>query len=219
MTPMEKYIFLFLKKRVFLKEIITKFFFKRICVIQKKTGKKELNHNMPKRTRKSLVENDIKEPTRKCDYCKSTMNYAFCTPGWSCFSCKVKLCEQKMLSKVEKAHLESWSACNVFGKPHFVIQLHIILHLLTCDKTKSIKDMWCELFGPTLYEEQKANFIRLFDFAQEEQNSFRFSPICFSLARMEKNLGLQCMDFWLTLCVVFDVGNYADDYVQMRESK
>ena len=164
---------------------------------------------MPKRK----VQASKGKPKRKCQYCKLILEYTFCNDGWSCFTCKVTLCQQKMLATT---NMDSWLDCNNLGKYHFVKNLQTILHV--CHLNKSIK-ICGELFGSTLYETEKLKFIRLFEFAQKEEDEYRFSPIEFVCCRMERELDTQCLDFWLTLCCIFDVGNYADDYITMCKSQ
>jgi hypothetical protein len=99
-----------------------------------------------------------------------------------------------------------WSKCNPQGQPIFVSYL---ARLLTHE------DQLGQLFGAEIESNKRGYFDALLAFARKEQADYGFkSPEDFTLARFERAMEERpnAMDFWLMLCVAFDMGNYLDDY-------
>lgn len=68
------------------------------------------------------------------------------------------------------------------------------------------------IFGPELpYKLWKPHLRQLLLFADVEARSYGFDAMGFSQTRMERECPPDTMDFWLTLCVTYDLGHYLAD--------
>lgn len=139
----------------------------------------------------------------KCDYCHQTVEFLFCAPSWACFACKVKRGE-------EQSHtLQTWDECSPHGQLIFVGYLKQLLQFET---------ELSQLFGDQLFQREKDNFNALLNFAKEEDNYYGFGSMReFTLVRFERSTTYLARDFFLTLCIAFDLGNYLNDYARCKK--
>jgi hypothetical protein len=71
------------------------------------------------------------------------------------------------------------------------------------------------IFGPGIGTTfWKPHLQSLLKFAFEEDVSYGFDSIGFSQCRMERACSPETMDFWLTLCVTYDLDNYLMDLLK-----
>ena len=151
-----------------------------------------------------LVEDECDE-NRKCQYCHRTVEFLFCAPGWACFCCKVKRGEERS----HKPYI--WDDCNPDGQLIFVGYLKRLLRF---------EAELPKLFGAQLFQREEQNISALLKFAREENRSYGFNSMReFTLVRFERSTTSSVRDFFLTLCVAFDLGNYLSDYAESQKNK
>lgn len=144
-----------------------------------------------------------------------------CYPkGVGCKNCKIEVCNdfEKDISK------NRWVKCNPVGKPYFVLNLRNLL--LYCDdnieldklkRLKHVQDNLVHVFGKRIYKSCGNKIQKFITFASEEEANYGFSPIEFSLCRFEREFTSSEKDWWLTLCVSFDLRNYIEDLIEERK--
>ena len=140
-----------------------------------------------------------------CSSCATPLRYAFSQNGggFVCHSCKLRVAGAAFL---DSPLSYVWKDCNPLGQPIFVSYLGK-LHVLSqkWPLAQIVGQLVADFAAPTHWH-------KLLAFAKEEHNAYGFSPIEFSLVRFERSVPEKARDFWLTLCVAYDLGNYLDDF-------
>lgn len=153
------------------------------------------------------ITDELDISNSKCTSCKIQLDKQFCcfNNGIVCLNCKIKLNEQQFL---KNPYQHIWKECNPQGKTYFVERLGQ-LHIYCCKKKCSFSNV----FGEKLLEIHNQIFAKLYSFSAKEYNSYRFFPIDFSLLRFEREFAKEplILDFWLTICCTYDLGNYLTD--------
>lgn len=147
---------------------------------------------------------DSIEKQDKCFSCGITGPLIiFCAGNnFSCWKCKVNKNSAEFLTTPCK----KWLECDIGGQ-NYMVRCLGFFYLAT--KKHSI----AELVGATIATGNEAYFKILISFAKQEYTDYGFSPIDFSTVRLMRHCKKQpeSLDFWITLCVVYDMGNYMAD--------
>lgn len=144
-----------------------------------------------------------------CKICsKKITRGKFCIPGGlACRECKISENGKQFLQDV---FAEKWSQCNALGKLYFIGSLQK-LYRITIQNQISLIDL---LGSDIVKAHTETHLCKLLDFAKSEfENSTGDSMMDFVLVRFERHFRKdpKVLDFWLTLCIIFDMTNYLED--------
>ncbi len=142
-----------------------------------------------------------------CSQCNVKLQSAFCAPvGFVCQKCKIEISTTRLQENPTK---QKWAKCNLLGQTYFIEGLgQLYLH---SDEKVGVRLE--QILGQDTMDAHRDKLDKLFEFAQQEQQRYYFSPIDFSLVRFERHFEPtpEIMDFWLTLFCVYDLRNYMCD--------
>jgi hypothetical protein len=144
-----------------------------------------------KRGRNTKVCGCCRDPDLEAPFCSGAFHHV-------CLPCKVAQGASNLAAEDKQ---RQWSECNPQGQPYFVTMLGLLL---------PYEGQITTLFGEDIVQNNRTRFDALFAFAHKES----FSDEDFALVRFERALKAapEAMDFWLSLCCAFDLGNYLEDY-------
>jgi hypothetical protein len=136
-----------------------------------------------------------------------------------CISCKIENGKEQLKSD---ALFDEWRACSGEGKYYFLAALikfcnHIIFKKQKSNRT--VSGVIVSIIGPGLvdmYAVELRKLLHFFDQETEYYGTF-LATSDFTLVRFEQQFEKEkrVLDFWLSLCVVFDMNNYLEDIQEL----
>jgi len=180
------------------------------------------NYNVLKKDTKKLKRSSKQEGSNNnknkelCNDCHLVIKFG---GGYYCLDCRIK---NNQMEFMKDPYSYKWEEANTQFITHFIINLARLYHY--CRAFENICNIITikKILGLEIYENHYKIINELLRFAKEEEDKFGFAcsgiKVEVSLCRFEKRFknNKSIMDFWLTLCCCYDLGNYLTDLVELQ---
>jgi hypothetical protein len=133
---------------------------------------------------------------------------SFGAGGLVCLSCKVARDGAAFIKTPVGKY--SWEKCNQTNLPLLVADL---AHFYQFSRRNPLP----RLVGADVATTHAAPLEKLLAFAEKEASDYGFTPLEFSLVRLERAVDLDTRNVWLTLCIAYDMGNFLQDLMTYCE--